>query len=78
MTAERQKRLILCSLLICGEIVCMAFSFHRSRYQTSFRLALNILFLITFWLAYRRNLNRRQPDTLIHLFPVPPETQGKI
>jgi hypothetical protein len=35
--------------------------------------------LINSWLVYRLNLNHRQPDNLIHLFPVLPENfQGKI
>jgi hypothetical protein len=28
--------------------------------------------LLNFWLLYRYNSKRRQPDTLIHLFPEPP------
>jgi hypothetical protein len=79
MTSERRKRLILHSVILCGMIVCMFFSFqHHYRHHFAFGQVFWGLLLINSALLYKYNLNRRQPDTLIHLFPTPPEAQGKI
>jgi hypothetical protein len=55
-------------------LVCAIFSMHRFPYHSAFHVAFYALMLLNSWLLYRYNLNRAQPDTLIHLFPVPPET----
>jgi hypothetical protein len=73
MTPERRKRITLIFCIISGMIVCAIFSLRHGPHRNAFRLGFDALMLINFWLCYRYNLNRRQPDTLIHLFPAPLE-----
>jgi hypothetical protein len=72
MTPRRRKLLLLGPSIAL--VICAVLSLHRFQHHEIFRLAFDALALLNFWLLYRYNLNHRQPDTLIHLFPVPPET----
>lgn len=75
MTPDRCKRITMSSILICAMLPCAFFSLRPGPHHVSFGLALDVLMLISFWVSYRHNIqHRRQPDTLIHLFPAPPET----
>jgi Mn2+/Fe2+ NRAMP family transporter len=76
MTPERRKPFILHSVILCGMIVCLIFSFRHFRHHEAFNLAAFVLMLISFSLQARFNLkHRRQPDTLTHLFPNPSENE---
>lgn len=78
MTAEKWKRVTLSSFILCGMLLCAFFSFRiHHRHHDAFSFTFFGLCLINSWLMYRYNLNRRQPDTLIHLFPTPSDIQGK-
>ena len=75
MRPEHKNRVTLSICIICGMLVCAFLSFPHRPHHTAFGFALDGLTLISFWLSYRYNIkHHRQPDTLIHLFPVPPET----
>ena len=75
MKPERKKLVVLSFCILCGMIICMFLSFPNRPHHTAFGFALDGLTLISFWLNYRYNIkHHRQPDTLIHLFPVPTET----
>jgi hypothetical protein len=67
MTPERRKVVILSSLIVL--VICAVLSSRRFPHHDAFRLASDVLMLLNFWLLYRYNSRRRQPDTLIHLFP---------
>jgi hypothetical protein len=55
-------------------LTCLFISLRHGPHHAAFRFAFDGLYLISFWLGYRFNIkHRRQPDTLIHLFPQPPE-----
>jgi len=77
MTLKHKKRLALSLCVLSAMLVCAFFSFRHSAHQAAFHLAFWVLFLITSWLNYKYNLERRQPDTLIHLFPAPPDTKER-
>jgi hypothetical protein len=69
MTSERRKILTLSSLILCGMLMCAFFSLRHSAFQWAFRI---LILMCQAWLLYYiYNLNRRMPDTLIHLFPEP-------
>ncbi len=69
MTSERRKAVTLSSAILCGMIVCAVLSLRRFPHHNAFGLGFDALMLLNFWLLYRFNSKRRQPDTLIHLFP---------
>jgi hypothetical protein len=70
MTLERKKRIALSSCILCGMLVCAFFSRRHAPHHAAFGEAFYALGLINSWMLYRWNLNRPQPDNLIHLFPV--------
>ncbi len=79
MKPEHRKSFVLSSLILCGTFVCMVFSFRHSHHQSALRLATFVLMLISFWRITQFNVkHRRQPDTLIHLFPNPPENRNDL
>jgi|GEM_PF-4259258 len=67
MTPSWRKLLLLGPSIAL--VICAVLSLHRFPHHEIFRLAFDALALLNFWLLYRYNLNHRQPDTLIHLFP---------
>jgi hypothetical protein len=74
MRPERRKHIFVSFLIICGMLVCAVVSLRHGPHHAAFGLGFDALMLINSWLLYRVNLNHRQPDNLIHLFPMPPET----
>jgi hypothetical protein len=76
MTPERRKFVVLSSLILCGMLVCGFFMLRHSPHHSAFSLAFSVLLFINAWLMYSRS-DRRMPDTLIHLFPGPPQTPQK-
>jgi hypothetical protein len=79
MTPERRKFVTLGYLSLCGILVCDFFSLrhalHRSAftwYRFAFTLAFDSLLLFSFLLFRSYKAKRREPDTLIRLFPESP------
>ncbi len=72
MTPERKKRVALCLCILCGMIVCTIYSLRHGPHHLAFGVANCVLLLINSWLTYNYG-SKRQPDKLIHLFPIPPE-----
>ena len=79
MTSERRKIVTLSSLILCGMLMYAFFSLRRFPHHSGFQWAFRILILISqaSLLYYSYNSNRRMPDTLIHLFPEPPQALMK-
>jgi hypothetical protein len=75
MTPDRRKFVVRFSVIFCAMFTCLFFSLRHGPHHAAFGFAFYGLSLITTWQNIRYNLkHRRQRDTLIHLFPVPPET----
>jgi hypothetical protein len=69
MTHERKKLVTIHLFFVAAMLVCGFFSLTRSTYHTAFDYAFFALVLVNAWLSIRYNLkNKRQPDTLTHLF----------
>lgn len=73
MTPERRKRTTLSFLILCGMLICGFFLLRHGSHRSAFTLAFYALLLLNSWLLYSFNANRRQPDTLTHLFPASPD-----
>lgn len=73
MTLDRKKHVTLIGGILCGMLICAFFSMRHGPHRAAFGLAFDSLLLFNFWLGYRADLNRRQRDTLIHLFPAQPD-----
>jgi hypothetical protein len=74
MTPGRRKLVAVISLYLCVLVLCAFFDLRSGPHHSLFGVAMFIpTLLINLWSHYQYGSKRRQPDTLIHLFPAPPE-----
>jgi hypothetical protein len=74
MTPERERTVILTLCICSAMLLCAVLSAFHTPYRKFFNVGFCILMILNSWLTYRYSLKRRQPDTLIHLFPANTET----
>jgi len=74
MKLDRQKRTSISLLMLCDMVPCGFFSMVQGPHRSAWSVAFFVIMMLNFLFIAEYQSKRRQPDTLIHLFPTPPET----
>ena len=74
MKLDRRNRTIVSLLLVCAMLPCAVFSMRHGPHHEAWSGSFFLFMMLNVWFIATYQATRRQPDTLIHLFPTPPET----